>query len=73
MWVTPLLALRRHLKNVKKVHEVTILTPLLDASVEYIRAPNLYGDRQVMAKMFNVSEKYLRADKCYRKTSNTHD
>jgi subtilisin family serine protease len=32
------------LANVKKVHEVKELTPMLDASVEYTRAPELYGE-----------------------------
>jgi hypothetical protein len=39
----------------------------------HITSSAKYGDRQVMAKMFNVTEKYLRADKCDRKTDNTHD
>jgi len=49
------------------------MTQAISYVQRHITSSPKYGDRQVMAKMFNVSEKYLRADKCYRKTGNTHD
>jgi subtilisin family serine protease len=44
------------LANVKKVHEVKILKPLLDASVKYTRAPELYGERHELSASDNFNE-----------------
>jgi subtilisin family serine protease len=44
------------LANVKKVHEVEILKPLLDASVKYTRAPELYGESHDLTSYDNFGD-----------------
>jgi minor extracellular serine protease Vpr len=44
------------LAEVKKVHEVKVLKPLLNASVKYTRAPELYGERHELTASDNFNE-----------------